>query len=173
MVFGVGFLVYGSILNSLSKNRSLILFVASVISLAPACFSPFYYKLSYYQYIFLSTALPYSTIFWCVIRSLSMRRPFLKTKILVLLYIFLHIPVTFFIINSLQMFTKNASTIRTINYVIIGLASFVAVLGLASFIAWLCFSVKELPAENKMAKQTINYHYNDPTNPPYQPYKKS
>lgn len=101
MVFAVAFLVYGCIINLVKWSRQTILFVFTLLSLGPAALSPFYYSLPFYQYIFLLAVLPYSTVFWCIVRSLSLRRPFLKLNILVILYIFFHIPTTLFVINSL------------------------------------------------------------------------
>ena len=142
MIFGVAFLVYGCIINLLTWERSIVLLIFSLISIVPAAFSPTYYHLSFYEYIFLACALPYSTIFWCIVRSLSHRRPFLKLNILVVLYIFFHIPVTLFVVNSMEMLSSHSETVKTINYSIIGISSFVAAIGLVSFVLWLCFSVK-------------------------------
>ena len=107
MIFSVIFLVYGTIINIFTSSRAIVLLVFSIISLIPVCFSPLFYHLKFEEYIALSVFLPYSTIFWCIVRSLSQRRPILKINVLVILFIFLHVPVMIFVLNSFQMLATN------------------------------------------------------------------
>ena len=71
------------------------------------------------------------------------------------------------------MLTSDSKTVSSINYSIIGITAFVALIGLLAFIIWLCLSVKQLPEEEKDHEKPINYTYHDETNPPYELYKKS
>lgn len=108
MVYCIGFWVYGSIINSNSLSRSVTLYIFTIISLIPAAFSPLYCEtcslvstFSYFEYRFLAIALPYSTIFWLSIRSISKRHPFYRANLLILLLIFLHTPLILLMMNSL------------------------------------------------------------------------
>lgn len=93
----------------------------------------------------MATVLPYTTIFWCVIRSLSKYKPFLKTNILVILYIFIHIPVTLFMINNLGMISNDSNIILIFNIITLGIIGIVSIIGIISFIIWLCLNIKKLP----------------------------
>lgn len=64
---------------------------------------------------------------------------------LVILYIFVHIPLTLFMINNLGMISDDTSTVTIVNIVLLGIVAFVSVLGIVVFVLWLCFSVRELP----------------------------
>lgn len=77
-----------------------------------------------------------------------------------------------FVLNSFQMLTTDTGTIQIINYCIIGIISTASVVGIISFIVWLCKSVKELPKEETVVDQTIDYNYYEDGNPEYVPYKK-
>ena len=128
------------------------MFFFSLISLIPAALSPLYCStcasatlFTFYEYVFMATALPYTTIFWCVVRSLSRRRPFLKLNILVTLYIFVHIPLTLFMINNLGMISSDSTMMSIFNMVLLGIVAFIGSIGLIGFILWLCLSVKQLP----------------------------
>lgn len=90
----------------------------------------------------MATALPYTTIFWCIVRSLSRRKPFLRTNLLVIMYIFAHIPLTVFMLNNLEMLTSDASIVNIINIITLGVVAAVTFIGLFWFIVWLCMSVK-------------------------------
>ena len=172
MLFAVGFLVYGCLLNLVPVPRSSVLFFASLISIVPAYFSSLYYSLSFYRYVFLSCCLPYSTIYWAIVRSLSHRRPFLKTNVTVLLYILIHIPVTLYIVNSLGMITQDASVQGIINYVIIGVLALVCLSGAVAFVLWLRTTIKELPKIEKDVEREIDYNYHEEGEPAYIPYNK-
>jgi hypothetical protein len=132
-----------------------VLYFFSLISLVPAAISPLYctnctvtsVTFTLYQYIFVAIALPYTTIFWCVVRSLSRRRPFLKTNMLVVLYIFIHIPLTLFIINNLGMISTDDIVAQIFNIIVIGIVGTVTAIGIIGFILWLCLSIKKLPKE--------------------------
>ena len=115
----------------------------------------------------------YTTIFWIIVRSVSLRRPILKINVIVLLFTFAHIPVTIFIMNSFSMFTADLNTINTINYCVIGLVAASGGIGLVAFIVWLCMSVKELPQEEENIDRTIDYNYYEKGNPEYVPYLKN
>lgn len=107
MAFYIGFLVYGCIINTVPISREATLYLFTVASIVPAGFSPLYCSncnnssFTFYEYIFLASSLPYATIFWCVVRSLTKRKPFLRTNMLVIMYIFIHIPLSLFMLNSL------------------------------------------------------------------------
>lgn len=174
MIFTVFFLLYGCLINSLRWGRPATLFFFTLLCLLPAFFSPtFYSRLSFYQYVFASSALPYSTVFWCIIKSLSPRRPFFHLSILVVLYIFLHVPATFLLINNLGLLSTLSSVQGAINLGIGILVGIIAVVGLVGFILWLCLSVKDLPAEEGRKENAIDYAYEDETNPAYVPYRKN
>lgn len=80
-----------------------------------------------------------------MVRSLSKRRPFLKINMLVILYIFIHIPLTIFMINNLGMISQDSATVTIVNIILLGIVGLVTCVGLVSFIVWLCYSVKQLP----------------------------
>lgn len=115
----------------------------------------------------------YTTIFWIIVRSVSLRRPILKINVIVLLFAFAHIPVMIFMMNSFGMFTADLNTISTINYCVIALVAASAGIGLIAFIVWLCMSVKALPKEEENIDRTIDYNYYETGNPEYVPYMKN
>ena len=148
MAFCLGFPAYGCILNLAPFSRELTLYLFSIISLVPAMFSPLYChtcsSFTLMEYIFLSALLPYTTIFYCVVRSLSKRRPFLKIMVLVVMYILIHVPLTFAVLNTLGMVTPNLETVSIINYICLGIIALVSLIGLVAFVVWLVASVSGL-----------------------------
>jgi hypothetical protein len=80
----------------------------TIISFIPAAFSPLYCdtctlatSFTFFEYVFLATVLPYSTIFWIIIRSISKRFPFYRANLLGLLLMFLHTPLMLLMMNNL------------------------------------------------------------------------
>lgn len=144
MIFAVIFLLFGCLM-SLGKPRSLMLYLSSILCLTPLSVSALYYTLSFYRYVFLSCCFPYTAIFWCIIRSLTHRRPFLKINVTVVFYILIHIPVTLYIVNNLGMITSDTTAQQSINYAIYAILAAVFVIGLVSLVLWLRTTIKELP----------------------------
>jgi hypothetical protein len=66
---------------------------------------------------------------------------------LVILYIFIHIPLTLFIINNLGMISTDDIVAQIFNIIVIGIVGTVTAIGIIGFILWLCLSIKKLPKE--------------------------
>ena len=89
------------------------------------------------------------------------------------MYIFIHIPLTLFMINNLGMISSDSTMVLIFNIVLLGIVALIALVGLIGFILWLCFSVKQLPKEDKSGNtEPIDYNYYEEGNPPYVPYVK-
>ncbi len=89
------------------------------------------------------------------------------------MYIFIHIPLTLFMINNLGMISSDSTMVLIFNIVLLGIVALIALIGLIGFILWLCFSVKQLPKEDKSGNvEPIDYNYYEEGNPPYVPYVK-
>jgi L-cystine uptake protein TcyP (sodium:dicarboxylate symporter family) len=81
-------------------------------------------------------AFPYIIVFWSIIRSFSKYKPLLMTKVLVILYLFVHIPILIFAMDRLDYF-GSGSTIGAVSFVALGIIlltlTIAAVLGLFVF----------------------------------------
>jgi hypothetical protein len=65
-------------------------------------------------------AFPYIIVFWSIIRSFSKYKPLLMTKVLVILYLFVHIPILVFVMDRLNYF-GSGNTIGAVGYVALGI----------------------------------------------------
>ena len=138
-------------------------FFLSIISLVPVFLSPLYYStFTFFEYLFLGLGFPYSTAIWCMVRAIPSRRPILRMNLIVISYVFIHIPLILFMINSLEFITTDANTIATINNVIIGTISFTLLCGIISIVVWLIKSVRDTAKdeeEDDTVKRPVDYYY--------------
>ena len=72
---------------------------------------------------------------------------------------FLHVPISIFIINALEMFTTDANTLSAVNIFAFAITGVAILAGVVSFIVWLCVSVKELPLEEVEREKILDYNY--------------
>lgn len=76
------------------------------------------------------------------------------------MYIFVHIPLMLFMINSLGMISVDQTTTYIFNVIVLGIVGLVAGVGLIGFIVWLCVSVRGLPKQEAIgAIPPIDYNY--------------
>ena len=97
-----------------------------------------------------------------MVRAIPSRRPILRMNLIVISYVFIHIPLILFMINSLEFITTDANTIATINNVIIGTISFTLLCGIISIVVWLIKSVRDTAKdeeEDDTVKRPVDYYY--------------
>jgi hypothetical protein len=102
MVYSILFLILGAVMDMFSQKILLFNPIASVISLFMAGMSLFYYSqdMNWYEYIFISLSLPFLSIFWCIVRTFSKKRPIFKINSIILMYIFIYLPIMVYVLNS-------------------------------------------------------------------------
>ena len=105
MVFALFFLLLGTVYITIPIRNKFAMPIFCLISLTPAAFSFLYsQKFMYYEYLFAMFCIPYTILFWSVIRAISKFKPLFQIRILTILYLFIHIPIMIFVMDVFNYF---------------------------------------------------------------------
>jgi len=76
--------------------------IMAIISLAPAASTILYYSSSFdfFTYAYIGLALPFLSIFWSIIKSVSPKKPIFRINSIVILYLTIYIPVITFVLHT-------------------------------------------------------------------------
>ena len=138
MGYILAFLLLGAFFMFIPLSKEVLIPFLAIISISSALPSLSYYNTStnFIDYAIISLSFPFFALFWSLVKIISPKKPFLRTNMIIGLYIIIYLPVSAFAMNAYSIFTSDTSLMRILNYVFLSIIGISFLVLLIAFIAW-------------------------------------